>query len=124
MRDEGMGTGGTVIACLFAFLIGAVIGIITTFTHRQFAAVRPHRRDRSSSRRSSSASGSSSRADHRRRPRPWEWSPRSGCSRSRRPADRCVIADEVLGYIWVIVPTLIGAVVVAWPRARVRKRTE
>ena len=119
MRDEGMGTGGTVIACLFAFLIGAATGIITTFTHRQFApfgviigivvvtALIVGFRLVFESRiiTASAALGVVAAI---------------GLLALPTASGSVVIADGVLGYIWVIVPTLIGAVVVAWPRARVR----
>ena len=119
MRDEGMGTGGTVIACVFAFLIGVATGIITTFTHRQFApfgiiigivvvtALIVGFRLVFESRiiTASAALGVVAAI---------------GLLALPTASGSVVIADGVLGYIWVIVPTLIGAVVVAWPRARVR----
>ena len=119
MRDEGMGTGGTVIACVFAFLIGVATGIITTFTHRQFApfgiiigivvitALIVGFRLVFESRiiTASAALGVVAAI---------------GLLALPTASGSVVIEDGVLGYIWVIVPALIGAVVVAWPRARVR----
>ncbi len=33
--QERLGGGATIVACVFALLIGLVVGTITTFTHRQ-----------------------------------------------------------------------------------------
>ena len=33
--EDRLGTVATVIACIFALLVGALVGTITTFTHRQ-----------------------------------------------------------------------------------------
>jgi N-acetyl-1-D-myo-inositol-2-amino-2-deoxy-alpha-D-glucopyranoside deacetylase len=35
-EPEPLGVGATLLSSLFALLVGGVVGIITTFTHRQF----------------------------------------------------------------------------------------
>ena len=35
-EPDGLGVGATLLSSLFALLVGIVVGVITTFTHRQF----------------------------------------------------------------------------------------
>ncbi len=118
MRDEGLGTGGTIIASVFAFLLGAGTGIITTFTHRQFppfgiilgilviTALLVGFRLVFGSRIIAAAAALGVVGAIAVLALP-------------TASGSVVITDGTLGYIWVIVPTLIGAAVVAWPQARV-----
>ncbi len=119
---EPLGVGATVLSSVFAVLVGIVVGVITTFTHRQFlpwglvagllvvvALVLGFRLVFDSRIVGGAAAVGVITA--------------SAVLALPGAGGSVLVVNDLAGWIWAIGPAVVAAIAVVWPRPRGRRAT-